>query len=145
MTPLASSQDGNDIVQVGRSSYGNACYTGLVSYTPVPLVSATDVYVDWERGNRQVLTLTSDVNIYFVNPRDATYHLLIEQQGDWVVTWKVNATDLPVVAWVDGAAPVVTTGGSAEAPIYDTFSFSYWREKGLYVAMWTQNCTVPTA
>ena len=82
MTPLASALDGNDTVQAGRSSYGNACFAGLVSYTPVPLVSATNVYVDWERGNRQLLTLTSDVNVYFVNPKDATYHLLIEQQGD---------------------------------------------------------------
>jgi len=134
-----------DNFQTNPSSYGKPVFAGLVSYTPVVLTTATDVYVDWERGNRQLLTLTGDVNIYFANPADGTYHLLIEQQGDHVVTWKVNDTDLPTVAWVDGTAPVVTTGGTVSAPIYDTFSFSYWREKSMYIAMWTQNCSVPTA
>jgi len=123
---------------------GRADFMGAVAYTPIMHDSAADVYIDWERGNRHFLLLTSDVNIYFTNPYNGTFHLLIEQQGDWVVTWKVNNTDLPIMAWMGGTAPVVTTGGTAEAPVYDTFSFSYWREKGLYVAMWTQDMRVPT-
>jgi hypothetical protein len=133
-----------DLYQVAPSSYGRANFAGGVSYTPRQEPIGADVYIDWERGNRQTVTLTQDTNIYFVNPFNGTFHLLVEQQGDWVVTWKFNDTGLPTVAWVDGANPVVTTGGSEAAPVYDTFSFSDWEDKRVYVGMMTQNCTVPT-
>lgn len=128
----------------GRSYVsGRADFAGAVSYTPIENVSATNVYIDWSRANRQVLTLTSDVNVYFEAPYNGTFHLLVQQEGDWVVTWKVNDTDLPDMAWTDGAALVVTVGGTEEAPVYDTFSFSYWEELSIYIAMGTQNCSVP--
>jgi hypothetical protein len=133
-----------DGVIAGRfSHHGRADFAGAVSYTPIENVSAANVYIDWERANRQVLTLTSDVNVYFVNPYSGTFHLLVQQEGDWVVTWKVNDTNLPVVAWTDGAPLVVTTGGAEAAPVYDTFSFSYWEELSIYIAMGTQDCKVP--
>jgi len=134
-----------EIIPGRFESQGRADFMGAVAYTPIKHDSAADVYIDWEYGNRHVLTLTSDVNIYLVNPYNGTFHLLIEQRGDWVATWKVNDTSLPTVAWVDGTAPVVTTGGSVSAPVYDTFSFSYWEDKGIYIAMSTQNCKVPAA
>ena len=130
----------------GRSYVsGRQDFQGAVSYTPIENDSTADVYIDWSKGNRQVLTLTSDVNVYLTSPYNGTFHLLVQQEGDWVVTWKVNDTDLPVVAWTDGAALVVTTGGTEEAPVYDTFSFSYWEELSIYIAMGTQNCSVPIA
>jgi hypothetical protein len=131
---------------VGRASVsGRQDFTGAVSYAPVSVDSAPDVYIDWEKGNRQVLALTSDVNVYLVHPYNGTFHLLVEQRGNWKITWKVNDTDLPVVAWAGGAAIDVTTGGTESAPIYDVFSFSYWEGRNIYMAMATQGMMAPTS
>jgi hypothetical protein len=133
-----------DLFNTNPSNYGHSNFAGLVSYTPVYHTSESDVYIDWEMGNRHVLTLTSDCNVYFANPADGTYHLLVIQTGDYVVTWKVNDTDLPTMAWPDGTPVEITTGGSEDVPMYDTLSFSYWHGLDIYMAMATQGLQVPT-
>ncbi len=100
-------------------------HAGFYSEYSVDGTGGGNIYIDWNNGNKQRLTIgNSDITIYFTNisipELSCTLTLVIVHSGTGQVTWSGPGTTL----WPGGQLPVLSTSD------IDIINFYYYN--GLY-------------
>jgi hypothetical protein len=79
----------------------------MVNKSLYNVISATNVTVNWNNGNKQKITLGHNVTFTFTNPSNGvgSFTLILKQDsvGSRTVTWPAS------VKWPGGTAPVIST------------------------------------
>ncbi len=94
--------------------------------------SGTALTIDWNDGNKHLVTLTDNVTLTLDNPKDGGPYLIVLVQdsgGGNAVTWPGT------VLWPGGTAPTISVGANA----IDLVSLLWLDDLGVYLGSFNQD------